>query len=36
VTKRRDVSGLTTPADWQALCAEAATLNPALAADFFP
>jgi hypothetical protein len=35
VTKRRDVSGLTTPADWQALCAEAATLNPALARDFF-
>jgi membrane-bound lytic murein transglycosylase A len=35
VTKRRDVSGLTTPADWQALCAEAATLNPAVAADFF-
>ena len=33
--KRRDSSGLTTGADWQALCSEAATLDPALASDFF-
>ena len=33
--KRKDSSGLTAPADWQALCSEAATLDPALASDFF-
>ena len=35
LAKRRDTSGLTINTDWQALCAEAATLAPALAADFF-
>ncbi len=35
LVKRRDVSGLTIGTDWQALCAEAAILNPALAGDFF-
>ncbi len=33
--RRRDVSGLTTGAEWQALCTEAATLDPALAGEFF-
>ncbi len=35
LVKRPDVSGLTSGADWQALCAEAASLDPALAANFF-
>ena len=35
LVKRRDSSELTTGADWQALCAEAASLDPALAGDFF-
>ena len=35
VTGRRDQSLLTQPADWQALCAQAATLDPAYAPGFF-
>ena len=35
LVKRRDSSGLTNPADWQALCTEANAVDPALAADFF-
>ena len=33
--KREDTSGLTLPADWQPLCAEAASLAPGGAASFF-
>ena len=33
--KRNDASGLTVAADWQALCAEAASVDPAAAAYFF-
>jgi membrane-bound lytic murein transglycosylase A len=32
---RTDTSGLTAPGDWQALCSEAATLDPAAAPAFF-
>lgn len=35
VTTRNDVSGLTHPADWQALCAQAAALDPGFAPGFF-
>ena len=35
LVKRSDSSGLTRPADWQPLCAEAATLAPGSAASFF-
>ena len=35
LVKRSDSSGLTQPADWQPLCAEAATLAPGSAASFF-
>ena len=35
LVKRRDSSGLTAAADWQMLCTEAASLDPALAGDFF-
>ena len=35
VTRRDDRSGLTKPADWRAVCAEAATLPPSQAAGFF-
>ena len=35
LVKRKDTSGLTLPADWQPLCAEAASVDPAAAADFF-
>lgn len=35
VTRRTDQSGLTQPADWQALCAQAAALDPAYATGFF-
>ena len=35
LVKRSDSSGLTRPADWQSLCAEAATLAPGSAASFF-
>jgi membrane-bound lytic murein transglycosylase A len=35
LVKRKDTSGLTLPADWQALCAEAAGVDPGAAADFF-
>ena len=35
LVKRADCSGLTTPADWQPLCAEAASLATASAAAFF-
>jgi len=33
--RRQDKSGLTAPGQWNALCAEAATVAPASAADFF-
>jgi membrane-bound lytic murein transglycosylase A len=33
--KRKDVSGLTAPGDWDSLCGEAATLDPAFAPGFF-
>ena len=35
LVKRKDTSGLTVPADWQQLCAEAAGVDPAAAAAFF-
>ena len=35
LVKRNDASGLTTAADWQPLCIEAASLAPAAAASFF-
>jgi membrane-bound lytic murein transglycosylase A len=35
VTRRTDSSGLTQPADWQALCAQAASLDPSYAPGFF-
>ena len=35
VTKRTDQSLLTRPSDWQALCAQAASLDPAYAPGFF-
>ncbi|MES2121041.1 MAG: MltA domain-containing protein [Pseudomonadota bacterium] len=35
VTRRNDSSGLTRPGDWQALCRQAATLDPAYAPGFF-
>ena len=35
LVKRSDSSGLTRPADWQPLCAEAVTLAPGSAASFF-
>jgi membrane-bound lytic murein transglycosylase A len=35
LTRRSDASGLTVVADWQPLCAEAATLDPSAAAAFF-
>ena len=35
LVERSDVSGLTTGADWQGLCAEAASVDPALASGFF-
>lgn len=35
VTRRNDSSGLTQPGDWQALCRQAATLDPAYAPGFF-
>lgn len=35
VTRRNDSSGLTQPADWQALCAQAASLDPSYAPGFF-
>jgi membrane-bound lytic murein transglycosylase A len=35
LVKRRDASGLTLPGDWAPLCAEAATLQPGTAANFF-
>ena len=35
LVKRADASGLTSPADWQPLCAEAASLAPGAAAAFF-
>ena len=35
VTRRQDRSGLTTPADWALVCAEAATVGPDSAAAFF-
>ena len=35
LVKRSDSSGLTRPAEWQPLCAEAATLAPGSAASFF-
>jgi membrane-bound lytic murein transglycosylase A len=35
VTRRTDSSGLTQPADWKGLCAQAATLDPAYAPGFF-
>lgn len=35
VTTRKDTSGLAQPADWQPLCAQAATLDPAFAPGFF-
>lgn len=35
LVKRNDASGLTTTADWQPLCTEAASLAPAAAASFF-
>jgi membrane-bound lytic murein transglycosylase A len=35
LVKRTDTSGLTVPADWQPLCAEAANVDPATAAAFF-
>jgi membrane-bound lytic murein transglycosylase A len=35
VTKRTDQSGLTQPTDWQALCTQAATLDPTYAPGFF-
>ncbi|MCY7338711.1 MAG: MltA domain-containing protein, partial [Sphingomonas bacterium] len=35
LVKRDDLSGLTLPADWQPLCAEAAQLAPGAAAGFF-
>ncbi len=35
VSRRPDRSGLTQPADWTAICAEAATLAPAYAPGFF-
>jgi len=35
LVKRRDSSGLTAAADWQPLCTEAASLDPALAGEFF-
>jgi membrane-bound lytic murein transglycosylase A len=35
LNKRRDKSGLTLAGDWQALCAEAATLDPSFAPGFF-
>ncbi|MCY7397716.1 MAG: murein transglycosylase A [Sphingomonas bacterium] len=35
LVKRRDSSGLTAAADWQGLCTEAASLDPALAGEFF-
>ena len=35
LVKRSDSSGLTRPADWQPLCAEAATLAPGSAPSFF-
>jgi len=33
--RRTDASGLTLPSDWQAVCAQAATLDPAFAPGFF-
>jgi membrane-bound lytic murein transglycosylase A len=35
VTRRNDSSGLTQPADWQALCAQAGSLDPSYAPGFF-
>ncbi len=35
LTRRTDQSELTTPADWQGLCAQAASLDPAFAPGFF-
>lgn len=35
VSSRKDGSGLTQPADWQALCAQAASLDPTFAPGFF-
>lgn len=35
LVKRADASGLTSPVDWQPLCAEAASLAPGAAAAFF-
>jgi membrane-bound lytic murein transglycosylase A len=35
VTKRTDPSGLTVGSDWQGVCAQAATLDPAFAPGFF-
>ena len=35
LVKRRDTSELTNPADWQPLCAEAASVDPAAATAFF-
>ena len=35
VITRRDTSGLTQPADWQAVCRQAATLDPSYAPGFF-
>lgn len=35
VTRRTDSSGLTRPADWEPLCRQAATLDPAYAPGFF-
>ena len=35
LTRRTDVSGLTQPGDWDALCAQAASLAPEFAPGFF-
>jgi len=35
LVKRKDSSGLTLPEDWTPLCAEASTVRPGAAADFF-
>jgi len=35
LVKRKDASGLTVPEDWAPLCAEAATVQPGAAANFF-